>query len=40
MEDAAGIALSHPCGVIALLGAGEVDKIKDDLIKSAASESD
>ena len=32
MEDAAEIALSHPSGVIALVGAGEVDRVKDDLI--------
>ena len=40
MEDAAGLALSYPSGVIALLGAGEVDKVKDDLIKSAVSKPD
>ena len=40
MEDAAGLALSHPSGVIALLGAGDVDKVKNDLIKLSVREPD
>ena len=40
MEDAAQIALSHPSGVIALLGAGDVDKVKNDLIKLSVREPD
>ncbi|MBQ7344277.1 MAG: hypothetical protein IJW53_05925 [Clostridia bacterium] len=32
MEDAAKIALSRPSGVIALAGAGEVDRVRSDLI--------
>ncbi len=32
MEDAAKIAISHSSGAVALLGAGEVDRVKSDLI--------
>ena len=31
-DDAAKIALSHPSGVIALLGAGDVERVKGDLV--------